>query len=265
MPGADLAEPRYLTSLDAGYETRFEAEVVALPPGGVVLSQSLFYPTGGGQPCDQGTLLLPDGSKVEVIDVGHQGGSTIHRLGRMGKKGPAALQRGMRVVGEIDWARRHAHMRAHTAQHLLSALAYRRLGLRTERSQVSARGGQLDLERPLPGAGLETLLSEANTGFFTQHVPVRLSFVSREEFERIPNRSGTGKLPPGVERVRLVLIGEADLAPCGGTHLRDTAEVGPVTFAPPTALPLGGVRLSFALAPAPTPGPAGGATATPPA
>ena len=240
------AEPRYLTDLEAGYERRFEADVVAVPPGGVVLSDTLFYPTGGGQPCDRGTLTLPDGSRVEVVDVGHQGGATVHRLA---KKGASALQRGMHVVGEIDWERRHAHMRAHTAQHLLSALTYRRFGLRTEKAQVSAKGGSFDLERaPEDPAFLATLEGEANEGFFTRHVPVHLQFATREEFERIPNRSGTGKLPPGVERVRLVVIGEADLAPCGGTHLKDTIEVGRVALAPPLPLPVGGIRVQFSFA-----------------
>lgn len=246
------AEPRYLTDLEAGYEARFEARVVALPPGGVVLSESLFYPTGGGQPCDQGFLHLPDGSKLEVVDVGHQAGATLHRLARKGSSSSSSsassLQRGMAVVGEIDWTRRHAHMRAHTGQHLLSALAFRTFQLRTDRSQVNARGGHFDLERPFPDPeAWKALGREANEGFFTRQVPVHLSFVSREEFERIPNRSGSGKLPAGVERVRLVTIGEADLAPCGGTHVRDTAEVGPVILAPPTPLPTGGVRVSFTL------------------
>ena len=262
MPPEHPPEPRYLTSLDAGYETRFEAEVVSVPPGGVVLSESLFYPTGGGQPCDQGTLRLPNGSTVDVVDVGHQGGATLHRLAR---KGASSVQRGMRVVGEINWPRRHAHMRSHTAQHLLSALAYRRFGLRTEKAQVSAKGGQFDLERPLPEGALEALGKEANEEFFTRHVPVRVSFVTREEFEKIPNRSGTGKLPPGVDRVRLITIGEADLAPCGGTHLRDTIEVRPVQLAPALPLPLGGVRVSFSLAPEGPSGPGDGASATPPA
>ncbi|MDE1822464.1 MAG: alanyl-tRNA editing protein [Euryarchaeota archaeon] len=261
--GAPPLEPRYLSDLQAGYETRFTAQVVALPPGGVVLSETLFYPTGGGQPADRGVLRLPDGSRVEVVDVGHQGGATLHRLG---KKGASALQRGMDVVGEIDWPRRHAHMRAHTAQHLLSALAFRRFGLRTEKAQVSAKGGQLDLEKPLAGPdALKELEREANGSFFTRHVPVRLQFVTREMFDRIPNRSGTGKLPPGVDRVRLVIIGEADLAPCGGTHLSDTIEVGEVRMGPPVALPLGGVRLSFELSPEPasvSPGESG-ASSTP--
>lgn len=255
-------EPRYLSSLEAGYERRFEAEVVAVPPGGVLLSETLFYATGGGQPSDRGTLSLPDGSRVEVVEVGHQGGATLHRLA---KKGSSSLQRGMRVVGEIDWERRHAHMRAHTAQHLLSALAYRRFGLRTEKAQVSVKGGLFDLERalPSPGAAIE-LEREANSSFFSQHVPVRLSFVSRQEFEGIPNRSGTGKLPPGVERIRLVHIGESDLAPCGGTHVRDTVEVGPVVLSPPQPLPLGGVRVSFSFAPTAPPALGRAGSSTPP-
>jgi Ser-tRNA(Ala) deacylase AlaX len=258
-PGSPPApEPRYLRDLEAGYQTSFEAEIVSLPPGAAVLSETLFYATGGGQPCDQGTLVLPDGERVPVVDVSHQGGLTLHRLGR--RSGPA-LRRGMQVRGEIDWPRRYAHMRLHTAQHLLSALAYRRFGLRTDRAQLSGRQGYLDLERPLADAAAEeALFREANEAYFSLPVPLSLRFVTREEFAALPNRSGSGKLPPGVEEVRLVVIGEADLAPCGGTHLRNTSEVRGVRGLPSKPLPTGGQRISFELAeakgtgaPAPTP------------
>lgn len=238
-------EPRYLTSLEAGYETTFEAEVVALPPGGVVLSESLFYPVGGGQPADRGTLTTAQGQVVDVVDVTHQGGATLHRLGR---KVAPVLQRGQRVRGEIDWNRRFTHMRLHTAQHLLSALAYRRWGIRTDGARLSGRSGYLDLERPPERPEMvEELLREGNDSFFSRHVPVTLRFVSREEFATLPNRSGSGKLPTGVERVRLVVIGDADLAPCGGTHLLDTAQVGGVRGLPTAPLPAGGLRISFEL------------------
>lgn len=254
------SEPRYLTDLAAGYLRSFEAEVTALPPGAVVLSETLFYPTGGGQPCDQGTLVTSNGDVVPVVDVGHQGGLTLHRLG---KKGGSMLQRGMRVRGEIDWSRRYTHMRLHTAQHLLSALAYRRFGLRTDRAQLSGRGGYLDLEKTLPGTTEETeLFREANEEYFRKHITVSLRFVDREGFAQLPNRSGTGKLPPGVERVRLVVIGGVDLAPCGGTHLRDTFEVEGVRALPTRSLPGGGARLSFELVDARTPG--SGTPSTPP-
>lgn len=244
-PG-NAPEPRYLTDLEAGYEVRFASEVVALPPGGVVLQETLFYPTGGGQPCDLGTLTTPDGTVVPVVDVGHQGGLTVHRVG---KKGAQALQRGMTVRGEIDWSRRFTHMRLHTSQHLLSALAFRRFGVRTTSAQLSGRGAYLDLERPLPEASSVTSLEEeANRDFFARHVPVHLRFVTREELLQIPNRSDPGKLPPSVSRVRLVVIGEEDLAPCGGTHLRDTMEVGGIRGLRTEPRPGGGVRLSYELA-----------------
>lgn len=185
-PAASSSEPRYLLDLDAGYLKEFEAEVTALPPGAVVLSETLFYPTGGGQPCDQGALVLPSGERVPVVDVGHQGGLTLHRLGR---KSGAGLQRGMRVRGEIDWPRRYTHMRLHTAQHLLSALAFRKFQVRTDRAQLSGRGGYLDLERPLPGPSeMAALYQEANEQFFQRHVPVSLRFLGREEFAQLPNR-----------------------------------------------------------------------------
>ncbi len=243
----DREVPGYLKSLDVGYETAFHAEVVALPPGGVLLSTTLFYPTGGGQPCDQGELVTPEGERIRVTEVEHRSGAIVHRVspGLQGK-----LARGMSVEGRIDWTRRYRHMRAHTAQHLLSAIVFRQHGIPTERARLGGTGGSLDLVRPLPtGPSLKETLDEANREFFTRPVPVSLAFVTPEDFAREPGRSSAARLPQGLSELRLVVIQGIDRTPCGGTHVRDTSEVGRVDAEPARPLPGGGQRLRFKLGP----------------
>lgn len=238
-------EPRYLRDLEAGYLRTFEAEVVALPPGAAVLSETLFYPTGGGQPCDQGTLLPPDGERVPVVDVGRQGGLTLHRLGR---KSGSTLQRGMRVRGEIDWPRRYTHMRLHTAQHLLSARIFSRFTLRTRKAELSGRGATLDLDGPLEAAALPALSADLEEAVARPR-DVRVRFVPRAEWDRNPmsERSGLVPLPRQVDPVRIVEIDATDACPCGGTHVRSTGELGPIVLHPPVPIAGGASRVSFSL------------------
>ncbi len=239
--------PAYLRSLDAGYETHFQAEVMALPPGGVLLSRTLFYPTGGGQPCDQGELRTPSGDRLRVMEVEHRSGAIVHRLSpaHLGK-----LARGMPVEGRIDWPRRYGHMRSHTAQHLLSAMVFRHHGIPTERARLGGSGGSFDLARALPSEeSLRETFDAANREFFTRSVPVSLAFVTPEEFAREPGRSSAARLPHGLAELRLVVIEGVDRTPCGGTHVRDTSEVGPVEGEPSLSLPGGGQRLRFRLGP----------------
>jgi Ser-tRNA(Ala) deacylase AlaX len=232
--------------MEAAYLRSFEANVAAVPPEGVVLDETYFYPVGGGQEADQGTLVVPGGSPVRVADVRRMSGKIVHRLP---KGSISAFQVGMHVTAEIDWPRRHTNMRLHTAQHLLSALAYKQFGLRTLKASMAGHKGHLDLEGSLPpNVGFEDLEAEANMTYFTRPVPVTIQFVTRAEFEAMPGRSNAKALPPGVTNVRLIIIEGIDRCACGGTHVRSTDEIGAVRLFPPTTAPEGGQRLSFEIA-----------------
>lgn len=231
--------------MDAAYLKVFEAQVVAAPPDGVTLSQTLFYPEGGGQEADHGTLSTPDGRKVDVVDVRRKSGAIVHRLER---GGTARFQVGMHVTGELDWSRRYTNMRLHTAQHLLSALAFDRFGLKTTEASMHGMGGSIDLDGPLPDPSAAAALEKvANEQFFTRPVPVNIRMVSKEEFERMPGRSSGKPLPPSVTTVRLILIEGIDMCPCGGTHVRTTGEVGGVRLVPEREPQRSDARISFVL------------------
>lgn len=241
-----MTELAYLPDVPSGYVRAFRARVVALPPGGVVLDRTYFYPGGGGQPPDRGRIRS-GAVEWEVVDTGRSGPAVVHRLRR---RGPAAapLTLGSEVEGEIDWARRYRHMRLHTGQHLLSARVFARTGLRTAKAILSGSSASLDLEGELPVPVIAELERDLRDALEHPH-PVTIRHVPRAEWDAqsFAPRSGLVPLAPQVDPVRVVEIEAEDACPCGGTHLRSTGEIGPVLLAAPTALAGGGSRLSFRL------------------
>ncbi len=249
-----MTELAYLATISDAYVRSFRARVVALPPGAVVLDRTFFYPTGGGQPSDRGTIAFEGDGSVEVVDVSKAGPSVVHRV-----KGPAAtlarLALGAEVEGAIDWPRRHLHMRLHSAQHLLSARVFARTGLRTRKANLSGNRATLDLDGALAPGVLEPLAGDMARAA-EDPLEVRIRYVPRAEWDRNPasERSGLVPLPAQVDPVRVVEIEGADVCPCGGTHVRSTAEFGPVTLAPPLPLPDGASRLALTLEASAPPG-----------
>ena len=249
-----MTELLYLPSVDAAYVVRFTARVQSLPPGGVVLDRTAFYPTGGGQPCDLGRLELPDGTSLTVTDVSKSGPTVVHRVARRGaaSAGPSI---GTEVVGHIDWPRRHRHMRLHTLQHLLSARLFVRTGLRTRRATLGASRAEILVEGPWPISETETGIREDLLAHLEPPRAVQIRWLPRAEYERDPGaRSGLVPLPAQVDPVRVVEIDAADRCPCGGTHLRSTGEVGGFAIEP-IAVRSDGARVSFTLAEAAPPTP----------
>jgi misacylated tRNA(Ala) deacylase len=251
-----MTELSYLANEDAAYTRRFDAQIVALPPGGVVLDRTFFYPAGGGQQADHGTLQSASGSVYPVVDVTKSGSAVVHRIRRATASGLPALRVGDPITGEIDWERRHRHMRLHTGQHLLSALIFERTGVRTREANMSGSGGTVDLERSLPmDATPEALAAAANT-ILAEGRRVSIRHLSREEWEKNPTpRSGLVPLPRHVDPVRIIEIEGLDACPCGGTHVRSTLEVGSLALDPPVRLALGAVRLPFRLVEGASPSP----------
>ncbi len=243
----NVTELAYLADMPSAYVRTFRARIVSLPPGGVVLDRTFFYPAGGGQPGDRGTVRLDDGTEVAVVDVTRSGPSVLHRV-RAPPAAVRALGVGAEVEGTLDWERRHRHMRLHTAQHLLSARVFVRTRLKTRKAVLAGRGATIDLEGPLP-AGLERELADDLASVVGEDRSVTILLVPRSEWDREPNaeRSGLVPLPPRVDPVRVVEIDRSDVCPCGGTHVRSTGEIGHVTVEPAVPRPDGGSRLTVTL------------------
>jgi len=204
------------------YATHFEATVTrAWEEGGrylAELDQTLFYPTSGGQPHDTGKL-----GGVRVVDVYEpekHGSRILHVL-------EAPLEEGARVEGEIDWNRRYRHMQRHTGQHILSQAFLRAAQWNT--ISVSLAGPEIHLDFDVwPGAEaaaevLEKAEALANWAVYA-NLPVSAREVPEMQVPLLPLR----RMPKVRGAVRVVEIEGWDLTPCGGTHLRSSAEAGPI-------------------------------------
>src|SRR6267378_4057284 len=210
---------------DDAYARSCTARVTGADERGIRLDRTVFYPTGGGQPGDTGALRLASGTTIAVIDTlkGELPDEVIH-VAAPGSLLPAP---GAELVAELDWERRHRLMRMHTCLHLLCAVVP---GAVTG-GQVSDGRGRLDFD--VPGASLdkEAIAAELNELIAAGH-EVTPRWITDAELEIRPElvRTMSVKPPVGAGRVRLMEVAGIDLQPCGGTHIRNTAEIGPVTI-----------------------------------
>ena len=195
--------------------------------GGVVLEASLFYPQGGGQPGDSGQLHW-DGATLDVATtVKGADGAIVLVPAAEGALPPV----GETVRQELDWARRYRHMRVHTALHLLSVV----LPHPVTGGQIGAEKGRLDFAMAEPVEDKEAL-AEALQALIERDLPVTEDWISDAELEANPALVKTMSVAPpmGAGRVRLIRIctgpDQVDLQPCGGTHVRSTAEIGRIAI-----------------------------------
>ena len=208
----------YLRSAD-GNVTRLTDE------GGIVLDQTVFYPTGGGQPGDSGTLVW-DGGRIEIATtIKGEGDEIILVPGE-----PAPLPTvGSVVRQELDWERRHHHMRVHTALHLLSVV----VPLPVTGGSISEEKGRLDFDMEEAPEDKQAI-QDALNALVDRDLMVTTQWISDEDLDANPGlvKTMSVKPPRGTGRVRLVRIGDTteqvDLQPCGGTHVRSTSEIGSV-------------------------------------
>jgi len=214
-----MTEPLYLADSET---RRFEATVERVHGDRVVLDRTQFYPTGGGQPHDEGTLSA-GGETWAVTDV--QKKDTIyHHIDGAGDPPEA----GTTVAGELDWARRWGHMRYHTAQHLLSAVLLAEYDAETTGNQVYADRARLDCAYPRfdesDFADIEARLND----FVAAERAVEWYTLDRETAEaRLdPERTRIHLLPDSITEVRIVEIAGVDRTACAGTHVRSTGELG---------------------------------------
>jgi misacylated tRNA(Ala) deacylase len=214
---------------DDAYARSCPARVIAADERGIRLDRTVFYPTGGGQPGDTGVLRLASGGEIAIVDTvkGERPDEVIH----VAAPGSALPATGTDLVAEIDWDRRHRLMRMHTCLHLLCAVVP---GAVTG-GQVSNGRGRLDFD--VPGASLdkEAIAARLNELIAAGH-DARPRWIGDDELAARPElvRTMSVKPPSGAGRVRLMEIagpdGHIDLQPCGGTHVRNTAEIGPVVI-----------------------------------
>lgn len=204
------------------YAQSCEARVVAVAEDGIRLSRTVFYPMGGGQPGDVGRLTW-DGGGVDIVDA--RKGSDHEDVVHVPAEGADPPAPGTVVTAEIDWQRRHRLMRMHTSMHLLCSL----IEGDVTGGQVGERKSRLDFD--LAGAQVDKdALTQALNGLIRADHPVRARWIGDDELDANPGlvRTMSVEPPRGSGRIRLIEVEGVDLQPCGGTHVRSTAEIGAV-------------------------------------
>jgi misacylated tRNA(Ala) deacylase len=210
---------------DDSYLAKCDARVTALTEqGGIVLDRTVFYATSGGQPGDAGTLTAADGTQITIESAVYTDAAK-NEIAHVPAAGAPALRVGDVVTAAIDWDKRHARMRMHTALHLLSAvLPYAVTG-----GSVGDSEGRLDFDIPEAGLDKDAIGSRLNE-MITSDAPVASRWITDDELATNPGlvKTMSVKPPMGTGRVRLIEIAGLDLQPCGGTHVRSTGEIGAI-------------------------------------
>ena len=212
------------------YARTVEARVDAVDDGGdaplIVLDRTVFYPGGGGQPSDRGLLLRSvDGRRWSVRAARKSGGDIVHEL-EPSPDGPPAT--GDVLTVDLDWARRYALMRTHTALHALCGVVWRDYGALVTGGNMEPGAGRMDFEfERMSGDLVDEIESRVNEELRSKR-DVRVNVLPRDEAFAIPDliRTKINLLPEGIAEVRTIEIVGLDLQADGGTHVSNTSEVG---------------------------------------
>ncbi|MCP4357856.1 MAG: alanyl-tRNA editing protein [Chloroflexi bacterium] len=213
-----MSELLYLTD---AYAQSFEAAVTEQVEGGVTLDRTAFYPGGGGQPCDYGALSVGE-QAWNVTKMKKVGGKVVHFVvGELPVVGTV-------VTGQLDWERRYQLMRTHTAMHILCGVVWRDYGASVTGGNMNPLKGRMDFEFETMRQELVADIEAAVNIEVTAARETRVQILPRAEAFQIPDliRTKINLLPEGIQEVRTVELVGLDLQADGGTHVKNTNEVG---------------------------------------
>ncbi len=209
--------------MDDSYLKEFSASVANIRDGFVELDRTAFYPNGGGQPNDTGKIIKGE-TEYDVINVIKNEGKALHQLNSVD-----GLNVGDTAHGVIDWNRRYRLMKMHTTAHIIDAILYKETG-------ALATGGQLGTDKSRIDFSLDVIdkdrikqFIDTSNEIVKKGIEVKSYYLAREEAMKIP---GIVKLanvmPPAVERLRIIEIPGVDMQADGGTHVKNTSEIGEI-------------------------------------
>ena len=204
------------------YLKEFDAVIAAVEDNKIALNRTAFYPGGGGQPNDVGTLTAANGETWNVIKVSKQGAEVWHELDR------DAPPVGTQIHGIIDWNRRYKLMRTHTAMHILCGVIFRDYGASVTGGNMEPLKGRMDFEFETMRQEFVKQIEEKINVEVANARPTKVKILPRDEAFQIPDliRTKINLLPAGIAEVRTVEIVGLDLQADGGTHVANTSEVG---------------------------------------
>jgi misacylated tRNA(Ala) deacylase len=217
-----MTEMLYMKDIESNYIREFDAKVLERGFDYVVLDRTAFYPLGGGQPSDTGRLVWPEG-EAQVREVTKKEGVKHHLV-----QNPELVPEAVR--GVLEWDRRYGHMRMHTAQHVVSGVVYDLWRARTVGNQLYHDRSRIDFAPVKFSDEMIAELEAKANGILALGTPVEIATEDRAELEKNVDaqRANLDLLPKSVRRLRVVRIGDFDVCPCAGTHVRSLAEIGKI-------------------------------------
>lgn len=206
---------------DDAYLKSTTANVLSVDDRGIELDRTIFYPTGGGQIGDTGALIRANGDRIAIADT--RKGDSLDSVRHIPAPGSARLEPGEPVTLEIDWPRRYALMRLHTALHVMSCVVVAPV----TGGNISPEKGRLDFDIDVSLLNATRIEQETNA-LIARAIQTETVWITDEEMDARPElvKTMSVKPPRGAGRVRLLQIPGIDLQPCGGTHVRNIAEIG---------------------------------------
>lgn len=192
------------------YSSEFDANIIDINGNNIILDETLFYPSGGGQPCDSGYI-----DNIQVVDVHEKNGQIIHVLSE-------PISEFKRVHGVIDWDKRFELMQQHLGEHIFAGELYNLHGLHTARMRIEGDNVSIDVDTPVDENIILEAESAANEAIY-KDIPVEIIYPDMSEIKSLAR-----KLPPAnpSEPVRIIKISGVDYVPCCGLHVSTTGQVG---------------------------------------
>jgi alanyl-tRNA synthetase/misacylated tRNA(Ala) deacylase len=208
-----------LLFLEDSYRKEFSAEVLSFENTYAVFDQTCFYPQSGGQECDIG-VIEKEGEMFTVSEVKKNKGIVLHKI-------DGILKKGDKITGKIDWNRRYQMMKYHTALHILSRVVFNLFGGEVAGNQISPNKARIDFDLEKIEAREE--IEKKTNEIIKEGRSVKVYTVPREEAEKIvDDKTRVDLLPDFIKNIRLVDIENFDIDACGGTHVKNTKEIGEI-------------------------------------
>ncbi len=212
-----MTEPLYRDA----YRTECSATVTAVHERGYILDGTIFYPQGGGQPGDRGALLTEDGREIPIETTVYA--EDRKQIVHVPADGAPTLAEGDKITCKLDWETRLPRMKIHTALHLLSVV----LPFPVTGGAIGDGEGRLDFDMEESGLDKDEITAKLNA-LVARDAPISESWITDAELDANPDlvKTMSVKPPRGAGRIRMIEIEGIDYQPCGGTHVKSTAEIG---------------------------------------
>jgi len=199
--------------------------VVDVLDGGLELESTIFYPQGGGQDTDKGSLFIKD-RELPIKEVKRSSGKIIHKTAASLED----ISAGDEVKMVLDWERRYTMMKYHSALHLLSSVAYNEFGSQITGNAITPSKARIDLTLEGLSEDIISKIESETNELIGRGLPVEIRNMPRTEAEAMvdPDKTRLDLIPASIQDIRLVIIGDEDTDACGGTHVKNTSEIGPI-------------------------------------